>query len=268
MLKTIITLILLIFTTLASAQTQHDTIDVAILGDSNTWLGGDDCTKPKGWNTYFKAEFKPRSCVSLARSGASWTHTPQTVRNTAEYAAKPTPNNVIYNQVERLKEKIDSGKIATPNLIIIACGTNDGWFRNRYPNLFDTFASAKLCAYPDSIILQPVNKMLSLGESVLFNCTLLQNYFPKARIILLTPMQTTAVPLSVISDIGNIIEEIGKFLCISTIRQDKICCVKSADERKVKVNTYDGTHTSKIGAQKNGKIIALEISKLLTQNQE
>lgn len=268
MLKLILTLILLIITTLVSAQTQHDTIDVAILGDSNTWLGGDDCTKPKGWNTYFKAEFKPRSCVSLARSGASWTHTPQTVRNTAEYAAKPTPNNVIYNQVERLKEKVDSGKIATPNLIIIACGTNDGWFRDRYPNLFDTFAPAKLCAYPDSIILQPVNKMLSLGESVLFNCTLLQKYFPKARIILLSPMQTTAVPLSVISDIGNIIEEIGKFLCISTIRQDKICCVKSADERVKKVNTYDGTHTSQVGAQKNGKVIALEISKLLTQNQE
>lgn len=268
MLKTIITLILLIITTFVGAQTSHDTIDVAILGDSNTWLGGDDCSKPKGWNTYFKAEFKPKSCVSLARSGASWTHTPQTVRNTAEYAAKPTPNNVIYNQVERLKEKVDSGKIATPNLIIIACGTNDGWFRNRYPNLFDTFAPAKFCAYPDSIILQPVNKMLSLGESVLFNCTLLQKYFPKARIIMLTPMQTTAVSLSVISDIGNIIEEIGKFLCISTIRQDKICCVKSADERKVKVNTYDGTHTSKIGAQKNGKLIALEISKLLTKNQE
>ena len=81
-------------------------------------------------------------------------------------------------------------------------------------------------------------------------------------------MQTTAVPLSVIEQIGDVIDNCGKLMNISTIRQDKICCVKSADERKVKVNTYDGTHTSKIGAQKNGKIIALEISKLLTQNQE
>ena len=268
MLKPILTLILLIITTLVSAQTQHDTIDVAILGDSNTWLGGDDCTKPKGWNTYFKAEFKPRSCVSLARSGASWTHTPQTVRNTAEYAAKPTPNNVIYNQVERLKEKVDSGKIATPNLIIIACGTNDGWFKAKYyPQLFVRSANEAFSKH-DSITHTPVNKIVTLAESVVFNCALLQKYFPEARIILLTPMQTTAVPLSVIEQIGDVIDNCGKLMNISTIRQDKICCVKSADERVKKVNTYDGTHTSQIGAQKNGKIIALEISKLLTQNQE
>lgn len=268
MLKTIISLILLIITTLASAQTQHDTIDVAILGDSNTWLGGDDCSKPKGWNTYFKAEFKPKSCESLARSGASWTHTPQTVRNTAEYAGKPTPNNVIYNQVERLKEKIDSGKIASPNLIIIACGTNDGWFKAKYyPQLFVRTANEAFSKY-DSIAQTPINKIVTLAESVVFNCALLQKYFPEARIILLTPMQTTAVPLSVIEQIGDVIDNCGKLMNISTIRQDKICCVKSADERKVKVNTYDGTHTSKIGAQKNGKLIALEISKLLTQNQE
>lgn len=268
MLKPILTLILLIITTLVSAQTQHDTIDVAILGDSNTWLGGDDCSKPKGWNTYFKAEFKPKSCVSFARSGASWTHTAETVRNTAEYAGKPTPNNVIYNQVERLKEKVDSGKIATPNLIIIACGTNDGWFKAKYyPQLFVRTANEAFSKY-DSITQTPINKIVTLAESVVFNCALLQKYFPEARIILLTPMQTTAVPLSVIEQIGDVIDNCGKLMNISTIRQDKICCVKSADERKVKVNTYDGTHTSKIGAQKNGKLIALEISKLLTKNQE
>lgn len=263
-----IVLLLLITTQLAYAQISHDTIDVAILGDSNTWLGGDDCTKPKGWNTYFKAEFKPKSCVSLARSGASWTHTPETVRNIEEYAAKPTPNNVIYNQVERLKEKVDSALIASPNLIIIACGTNDGWFKAKYyPQLFVRTANEAFLKY-DSIAQTPINKIVTLAESVVFNCVLLQKYFPEARIILLTPMQSTAVPLSVIEQIGDVIENCGKLMNISTIRQDKICCVKSADERKVKVNTYDGTHTSKIGAQKNGKLIALEISKLLTQNQE
>lgn len=268
MLKSILTLILLIITILASAQTQHDTIDVAILGDSNTWLGGDDCTKPKGWNTYFKAEFKPKSCVSLARSGASWTHTHQTVRNTTEYAAKPTPNNVIYNQVERLKEKVDSGKIATPNLIIIACGTNDGWFREKYyPFLFRLIIDNTYLD-PNEVTRIPVNQINALVESVFFNCTLLRVYFPNARIILLTPMQSTAVPLDDINEIGNLIERGGKQMNISVIRQDKICCVKSADERVKKVNTYDGTHTSIIGAQKNGKIIALEISKLLTKNQE
>ena len=263
-----IVLLLLITTQLANAQISHDTIDVAILGDSNTWLGGDDCTKPKGWNTYFKAEFKPKSCVSLARSGASWTHTPETVLNIEEYAAKPTPNNVIYNQIERLKTSVDSGKIASPNLIIIASGTNDGWFRAKlYPHLFETSAE-RAFNNRDSLAQISVNKIVTLAECVIFDCALLQKYFPEARVIMLSPMQTTAVPLSVINQIGDVIENCGKMMNVSVIRQDKVCCVKSADERVKKVNTYDGTHTSQVGAQKNGKVIALEISKLLTQNQE
>ena len=268
MYKVIITLILLLSTQWAVSQTSHGDIDVAILGDSNTWLGGDDCSKPKGWNTYFKAEFKPKSCVSLARSGASWTHTPETVRNVEEYAGKPTPNNVIYNQVERLKIAVDSGKIASPNLIIIASGTNDGWFRAKlYPHLFETSAE-RAFNNRDSLVQMPVNKIVTLAECVIYDCALLQKYFPEARVIMLSPMQTTAVPLSVINQIGDVIENCGKLMNISVIRQDKVCCVKSADERVKKVNTYDGTHTSQAGAQKNGKIIALEISKLLTQNQE
>lgn len=89
-----------------------------------------------------------------------------------------------------------------------------------------------------------------------------------SNIILLTPMQTTAVRNSDIEEIGELIDYCGKQLNISVISQDKICSVKSADERVKKVNTYDGTHISQTGAQKNGKIIALEISNLLTQNQE
>ena len=206
--------------------------------------------------------------MSLARSGASWTHTPETRFDTDEYAAKPTPNNVICNQVERLKIAVDSGKIPTPNLIIIACGTNDGWFRTKlYPHLFETSAEQAF-NNRDSIIQKPVFELVTLAESVIFNCVTLQKYFPEARVIMLSPMQTTAAPISVINQIGDVIENCGKLMNISVIRQDKICCVKSADERVKKVNTYDGTHTSVAGAQKNGKIIALEISKLLTQNQE
>lgn len=262
-----IIIITIIGSQMVSAQSKHDTIDVAILGDSNTWLGGDDCSKPKGWNTYFKAEFNPKSCVSLARSGASWTHTPETVINTEEYASKPTPNNVICNQVERLKIAVDSGKIQTPNLIIIACGTNDGWFRNKYyPHLFEISAEQAF-NHRDSIIQNPVFELVTLAESVIFNCVSLQKYFPEAKVVMLSPMQTTAVPLSVINQIGDVIENCGKLMNISVIRQDKVCCVKSADERVKKVNTYDGTHTSQAGAQKNGKVIALEISKLLTETQ-
>ena len=83
--------------------------DVVILGDSNTWLGGDDCTKPKGWNTWFKEAMKPRSCHSYARSGSTWTHTPNTKRDTKEDIGTIGDNNVIINQIFRLEEAINEG---------------------------------------------------------------------------------------------------------------------------------------------------------------
>ena len=53
----------------------------------------------------------------------------------------------------------------------------------------------------------------------------------------------------------------GKSTAAKVFEQNGFTVI-NADERVKKVNTYDGTHTSIIGAQKNGKIIALEISKL------
>ena len=46
---------------------------VVILGDSNTFIGGDQCDKPQGWNKWFKELANPLSCRSYARSGATWT---------------------------------------------------------------------------------------------------------------------------------------------------------------------------------------------------
>ena len=34
-------------------------INVVILGDSNTSIGGDACDNPRGWNKWFKDKFAP-----------------------------------------------------------------------------------------------------------------------------------------------------------------------------------------------------------------
>ena len=92
----------------ASAQEQdnsavpHPTLHVVLLGDSNTWIGGDDCDKERGWNTWFKQLFQPASCKSYARSGATWTNTKVTKRNPKENIGNLGNDNVIYNQVVRL----------------------------------------------------------------------------------------------------------------------------------------------------------------------
>ena len=115
-----------------SAQEQytagHDTTNVVMLGDSNTWLGGDSCDRPHGWTKWFAEECYPATCRSYARSGATWTATVRTVRDVDEYTEKLGDNNVIYNQICRLMVAVADGRQAYPHTIIISAGTNDAWF--------------------------------------------------------------------------------------------------------------------------------------------
>lgn len=105
---------------------------VVILGDSNTFIGGDQCDKPQGWNKWFKELAKPLSCRSYARSGATWTHTSNTVYDIEENTGVLSDNNVIYNQVNRLlKETGEEKTQPTPDLILIMAGTNDLWFASK-----------------------------------------------------------------------------------------------------------------------------------------
>ena len=246
---------------IASAQpSAHDTINVAILGDSNTWLGGDDCSKPKGWNTYFKAAYNPKSCVSFARSGATWTNTVKTTLDREENVGIITDNNVIYNQVCRLIEATEDAKIQRPHLIIIACGTNDAWFEKKRPQIWA--ASVDDAIADEGIVAKDPSEAPSLAQSVVQDCLLLRQFFTDSKIVLLTPLQTTAVSVDKIGRVGDTIQKCGDMLGIPVIRQDKVCVVKAADEKRSRTNTYDGTHTNATGAKANGEILAAEISKL------
>lgn len=257
----ILLLTILIGCTTASAQsTAHDTVNVAILGDSNTWLGGDQCDKPKGWNTYFKQQYNPKSCVSLARSGATWTNTAKTVLDIKENVGTITDNNVIFNQVCRLIDGIETARIPRPHLIIIACGTNDAWFEKKRPQIWSTSADDAIA--DEGIVAKDPSETPSLAQSVVQNCLLLRQFMPDVKIVLLTPLQTTATPLQKIERVSDTIQRCGSLLGIPVIRQDQLCVVKAADEKIKRTNTYDGTHTNATGAKANGEILAAEISKL------
>jgi len=223
--------------------------DVVILGDSNTWLGGDDCTKPKGWNTWFKEAMKPRSCHSYARSGATWTHTSNTKRDTKEDIGAIGDNNVIVNQIFRLEEAINEGRQAMPSLILIAAGTNDVWFQNKRPHVFESSDTS----------------LQTLKGVVNFDCMLLRLLCPQAQIILITPMQTIQANTSDIHHAGDIIEDCGQELQIPVIRLDHYSEVKRQNEQKAFKYTYDGTHTSELGARSNGIYIAKQVQAIIEQ---
>lgn len=258
-----IIVMLCVFDVLGSAAAKHGNINVVILGDSNTSIGGDECDKPKGWNKWFREYFEPATCRSYARSGATWTNTSSTKYDVKEYTEKLSNNNVIYNQVNRLVEACRLGKQVEPQLILIAAGTNDAWFGTSRPGRYSKTAQQVFDGKTSMMPKTPASKLISLAESVRYVCEMLMKNFPDAQIILLTPMQSTAVKASDIRKVGDIIEQCGRYMSINVIRQDYGSSVYHVRERAVKTYTTDGTHTSEKGARRNGIYIANRVEALL-----
>lgn len=257
-----LTAVLLMATTAVMAQQKLDIhhCDIVVLGDSNTWLGGDNCDKPKGWTKWFDEKVRPSSCRSYARSGATWTNTVNTKRNVEENIGVLGDDNVIYNQINRLALDIDSGRIATPDIIIISAGTNDVWFKNKRPMVFD---KRTLTADDVSLLAEaPPCAVLTLVESVAQNCALLHKICPKARIMLLTPMQTTQASEADIAAAGDIIDSYAKASGLEVLRLDRLSSVKRSSEQQHHTYTTDGTHTNVAGAKSNGRLVAEAVLRL------
>ena len=94
-------------------------------------------------------------------------------------------------------------------------------------------------------------------------CEMLMEAFPEAQIILLTPLQTTAVSTDLVRQAGDIIEGCGHHLSLSVIRQDQGTGICAAQEKVAFRYTYDGTHTSEAGARRSGAYIARQVGTML-----
>lgn len=264
MRKLFLLITLIAFAITASyAQSKHDSIDVVLLGDSNTWLGGDDCSGEKGWSHWFMMKFAPASCRSYARSGATWTNTSVTKYNVVENVGKISNDNVVYNQINRLKEAVKNGEQKSPRLILISAGTNDAWFKDKRPQVFAKTVDVAFQDMSQYITSRSVSSILTLAESVRYGCEMLMQAFPDAQIILLTPMQSTAVDAALIRKAGDTIEMCGKRMGVNAIRMDERCSVYQVRERVAKSRTYDGTHTSVDGARRDGFVIANMVEGML-----
>lgn len=252
----------LLLTLALTATVAQSPMHIAILGDSNTWIGGDDCSKPRGWNKWFLDFMKPATCRSYARSGATWTHTSKTKPDTKENIGILGDNNVIYNQVRRLKEDTDKDRKKIPNLIVILAGTNDVWFQDKRPDAL-TMTAKQAERIKDSLLYAAPSDVFTLAMAVRYDIAMLRSYYPKAEIVLLTPMQTTAASKEDVRKAGDIIEESGKLLNCHVIRLDADTIINSDAEKKTKRYTSDGTHTNPTGAKHIGNHVAVEVKKIL-----
>ena len=245
----------------AWATVSHPSTHVVVLGDSNSWIGGDDCTKPAGWNKWFVDLFKPASCRSYARSGATWTNTPNTRRNIQQNIQTLGDDNVIYNQVVRLDDAVGRGRQPSPQLIIIMAGTNDAWFLDKRPHALEKTAQQVFSDGEPTISKQP-STMLTLAESIRYNCELLQRCFPQARIVLVAPLQSVQAARH-LGAVNQIIEDCARQMNIGVIRLDRLSGISSASESKTKRYTTDGTHTSVEGARRCARCIVTALGELL-----
>lgn len=235
-------------------QTKKDP-NVVILGDSNSSIGGDSCDIAKGWTKWFRDIAAPATCLSYARSGATWSNTTKTIHDEMEKTALLSDNNVIFNQACRLLSAYDEGLQPMPDIIVIAAGTNDAWFSKRRPHALDAVPSNVLLN-GDSLSSLPPSSLLTVAEAVSATCALLKSRFPSAKIILLTPLQCTATSLERINKIGDIIESCGNLLNIPVIRQDVVCPIRRQEEIVQHKYTSDGTHTNSVGAEANARVLA------------
>lgn len=235
-----------------------------IMGDSITWYGHDDLSGIEGWTHYFKDWFNFKSIRSYARSGATWSCTADTEYDIVENTGSTAPNNVGYNQMNRLLHDIEEGTQETPDYIIIALGTNDAW--HRYSASAEGGVDAVKELFNNTTDYEqdvPINTCLTTAMAIRYFSDMVTNNLPNAQIILLTPLQSSSISYNNIISIGDIIEECAKYCSYPIIRQDKECGVYRIQEARDYVNTKDGTHLSSTGAEKVGNYLAQKIKSLL-----
>lgn len=210
--------------------------DIKILGDSITWFTG-IYDYIIGLLNYFNFNSYSR----LALSGATWTNTSTTVLDYGDTEGMSTPNNTIWNQINRLKKEVDDNLKPIPTIVFINAGTND--LNRPIGDVNTTFTGTILDRAPNTI--------LTLSDAIRFNVELLLSYYPNTKIILSTPMQRASADVTAI---GNMIESCAKKLSVTFVRQDYELGIYNFNEvGNVHTFLYDGLHQNELGKEKMTK---------------
>ncbi|MCM1376866.1 MAG: SGNH/GDSL hydrolase family protein [Clostridium sp.] len=232
---------------------------IAMLGDSNTWNGGDLCDNEKGWNKWFADMLPHVQCRSFARSGATWTHTVKTRPDTLENTAIISDNNVIYNQILRLENYMKQNPDFRPIVVIVSAGTNDLWFSNLRPGL-----DKQLDVDNKTLTGMSPSEVTNLYDAVRYDLLYLRRLLPEAAIVVLTPLQTTQVDDTII-EWGSDVIMYASIAVDSNMPFIRLCektPIRSEEERRQKHYTTDGTHTSPEGAKAVAKAVYNYLLKL------
>ena len=221
--------------------------NILTMGDSITAL-----TSNVGWTTYLQLNLIPKSFTNVAVSGATWKDKVGTVYdgNPVYGGADANVNNVMGNQVQ----KILNGTYDIPDIIIIACGTNDD---NDATVIETQFTSGS--AYID---IATVDKKTYAGAMRYCIETLMVKY-PKAQIFICTPIQGAEIIRPAVGQKAkcDTIKNVAERMSIPIIDCNKESGIYGKYETQ-NVNgrcLIDGLHPNSTGGERLGNYISREV---------
>lgn len=218
--------------------------DLVLFGTSIT-----AAAPPRSWVAYMLEKMTFKTVTNLANSGATYSHTNTTVYDTGNVGGSIAPNNVIWNQFNKLKAMIAMGLVDTPEIIIYEGSIND--FPNRpVGNVDTTFAVGS------SILGRAPNTILTVTDAVRYNIELALQQWPKVQIILMTPYQRGIADNTGVFALGDAIEGCADRLSLARFRQDKRLGIYGYNEINQNIFMYDKLHLNEAGAPKCGYTFA------------
>lgn len=225
---------------------------ILFLGDSITALN----TSERGWVRYFNEIIQPEQFVNLSVSSARWCDYADTVYDGNPVFSGPDQNhnNVMGNQVEKLirgKDKTSShykevAAYADFDMILIACGTNDGVPSG---NVEGSFTSEN-----EVVALEELDRKV-FASAFRYSIEKLQQLYPAAKIYICTPIQGYITTRSYAQSKakGDYLKLLAGRMSLEVI--DTFSCgICDIYEKKDANGRYliDGLHPNAAGAKKIG----------------
>lgn len=225
---------------------------ILFLGDSITALN----TSERGWVRYFNEIIQPAQFVNLSVASARWCDYEDSVYDGNPVFSGPDQNhnNVMGNQVEKLirgKDKTsphykEVTAYADFDMILIACGTNDGVPSG---DMEGSFTSEN-----EMVAIEELDRR-AFASAFRYSIEKLQQLYPAAKIYICTPIQGYITTRSYAQSKakGDYLKLLAGRMSLEVI--DTFCCgICDIYEKKNANGRYliDGLHPNAAGAKKIG----------------
>lgn len=233
---------------------------VLLLGDSITHLD----TSEYGWVRYFNSIVEPSLKVNVAVDGATW----RDREENQVYDGNPQPEtngNCIGNQLQKVINEKASGnsEYADFDVIIIACGTNDGGYMETetIQNVEAQFVSNYNYGSYTIVPLENVNRMTFAGI-MRYTYEKLFEMYPNAKICICSPLQEIYESFESIYQKGELFRYIASRLSVNFFNTRDCGICNLYEDAETHRDLADGIHTNANGGRKLGTYIAKEFIKL------